>query len=103
MAVIISYKDSSGQCHWPDAPLLSEKYYAVDWTDYLSNEVDTIDTVTWTVPSGLTSMDENEVGDQARIKLRADTVGEYEVICTMTSTEGAETQKHVQKMHIEVK
>ena len=102
MAVISSYKDSSGLCHWPDAPLNSEKYYAVDWTDYLDNEVDTIGIVTWTVPSGLTNMDSNEVGDQARIKLRADTIGNYEVVCTMTSTEGAETQKHVQVMHIEV-
>ena len=102
MAVIVSYTDAEGQAHWPDAPITSEKEYAVDWTAYLVAENDTISTVSWTVPDGLTKMDDYEVSSEARIKLSADTLGNHEVKCEMNSTEGAKTQKHIQVMHIQV-
>ena len=102
MAVIESYTDSAGLAWWPDAPLDSEKEYAVDWTAYLVAENDTISTVSWTVPTGMTSKDEYEVADEARIKLSADSTGSYEITCEMNSIEGAKTQKHIQVMHIDV-
>jgi hypothetical protein len=99
---IISYKDSLGNAHWPDAPVGSAKYYGVDWGDYLTAEGDTIGTASWDVPTGLTDSDDSIVSDVARIKLSADTAGEYTVTCTITSTEGAESQTHVQKMRLKV-
>jgi hypothetical protein len=99
---IISYKDSLGRANWPDANLGSAKYYGVDWSDYLTVENDTIGVVTWTIPTGLTGSDENVVSDVARVKISADSVGEYEVSCQITSTEGVETQTTIQKMRLKV-
>ena len=102
MATIESYTDADGLAWWPSTPLTSEKFFAVDWTDYLTAENDTIGVVDWTVPTGLTNMADSEVGDQARIKLSADSVGTYEITCEMNSTEGSDTQKHIQVMNLEV-
>ena len=99
---ISSYKDSAGDCHWPDCNVGSAKYYGVDWSDYLTAESDTIGVVTWTVPTGLTGGDENVVSDVARIKLTAGTAGDYEVKCQITHTEAAETQTTIQVMHLKV-
>ena len=102
MATIQSYTDSEGLAHWPSAPLNSEKYYGISWDAYLTNENDTIGLATWVVPTGLTSMDEDVVSNQTRIKLSADSVGEYEISCSLTSTEGSDSQVHVQIMNINV-
>ena len=102
MAVIESYTDAEGLAHWPDAPEGSEKYYGIDADAYLTNENDTIGLATWTVPTGLTGTDDSIVSNQMRIKLAADTVGAYEVECSFTSTEGADSQVHIQKMYISV-
>ena len=102
MAAIESYLDASGKAFWPTCNLGSEKEYAVDWTAYLVAENDTISTVSWTVETGVTSLDEYNVSDQARIKLSADSVGSYEITCEMNSIEGAKTQKHIQVMNLKV-
>ena len=102
MAVIESYTDADGLAHWPDAPEGSEKYYGIDFDAYLTNENDTIGLATWSVPTGMTSMDEDIVSNQTRIKLSADSTGEYEIECSLTSTEGADSQVHIQKIYISV-
>lgn len=99
---ILSYKDAQGLAHWPNAQLGKETYYGVEWDDFLISENDTITAITWTVPLGLTNMDEDQVLNQARIKLSADIVGKYEVLCSIDTIESVETQLFVQKMYIEV-
>lgn len=102
MATISSVKKADGSCHWPDANIGSNKFYGVDWTTYLTAESDTIGTATWTIPTGLTDSNDSIVSNVARIQLSADTVGEYEVKCQITSTEGGETQTHIQVMNLKV-
>ena len=102
MSDIEVYEDADG-IHWPDAPLDSEKYYGILITRFLASENDSLVDVDWTVPSGLTEMDADTVGDELRIKLSADATGvNYEVICTFNTTESGDTQKFKQKMLLTV-
>lgn len=96
------YYDDEGRPHWPDASLGSEKYYPVDWTGFLVQENDTRSNVSWTVPTGLTNMDTTTDGNKVLVKLSADTVGTYEVICEIETVEDAFTQKFRQKMYLTV-
>ena len=102
MADIEPYQDSDG-IHWPDASHLSEQYYGILITRFLASENDTLVDVDWTVPAGLTEMDADEVGDELRIKLSADTVGvNYEIVCTFNTIESGDTQKFKQTMLLSV-
>ena len=100
--IIASYKDCRGDCHWPQTNIGSAKFYGVDWGEYLAHENDTITAENWIVPGGLTGSDESQVMNQARIKLAANTVGEYEVSCKINTVEAGDTQIHIQKMNLEV-
>jgi len=97
-----SYTDSEGLAHWPNTCLNTEKYYGVDWSDWLTNESDTKTSVTWTVPSGLTNMDTDTVEGVEVIKLSADSVGNYEVICTLETIDSGNTQKAIQSVWLKV-
>lgn len=95
--------DEEGRAWWqPDAELDSEKYYSVNWTTWLTNENDTIDSVVWEVPAGLVKMDEKLVGNIAAVKLQATTIGTHLVRCVMNSRENTETQKPIQTVHLKV-
>lgn len=94
--------DLDGHSYWPKTVVGSEKIYAVEWDDFLTAENDTITLTTWTVPTGLTNMDDTQVGNQSRIKLSADAAGSHEVICEIETIEGVETQKFIQVMRLEV-
>ena len=65
------YYDDDGLLHWPDAELDSENYYGIDWDDWLTAEGvnETKVTATWDVPTGLTNMDEETVGNVEYVKL----------------------------------
>jgi len=68
--------------------------YAIDWSDWLATNSDSIDTSTWSVPTGLTSESTSATADTTRIKLSGGTIGQtYEVtnvITTVTTDETAE-------------
>jgi hypothetical protein len=62
--------------------------YSVDWTAWLSAG-DTIDTVTWTVPAGLTNVQESNTATKASIKLSGGTAGQqYDVRCQIETVGG---------------
>lgn len=102
MAILISYKDALGVAHWPDCNVNSSKYYGIDWNTWLTAESDTITAITWTVPTGLVSIDERDAAGVAEIKLRADTVGEYSVTCAIDTIDGTDTQKAIQVIKLKV-
>ena len=94
--------DSGGLWHWPVAEVGEELYYGFNWTEWLNSENDSIDSVEWTVPSGLTELATALDGNYVYIKLGADTIGEYEITCTLTTSEGAATQKPIRKAWLKV-
>ena len=102
MADLEVYETSDGLVHWPDANLGSEKYYGILLTMFLAAENDTLVDVDWTVPSGLTEMETDTVGDEVRIKLSADVTGAHKIICTFDTTESGDTQKFKQVMMLNV-
>lgn len=58
--------------------------YAVDWSDWL--DTDTIASVAWTVPTGLTNDSSSETSTVATIWLSGGTVGNvYTVTCRVTT------------------
>lgn len=73
----------------PDAVL----DYQIDWGgNWLGS--DTIDTSTWTVPSGITKDDESKTTTTTTIWLSGGTVGErYAITCHITTVAGREDDR----------
>lgn len=88
--------------HWPDAYLGNDEYYAIDYSEWASEENDTVTSVTWNVPEGLHGDDSHEAGGKAFIKLRADKRGSFKVVCTLTAMEDGKQQKKVIEMILKV-
>lgn len=85
------YKDIDGE-HFPDAIKGDELFYSIMFTCWLTNEGDSVSSITWAVPDGLTLMEDFIQGGEAKAKIRADRVGSFKVICTINTNEGTETQ-----------
>lgn len=94
--------DHDGYARWPDTYQGSEEYYSIDCTDYLTKENDTLTSVAWTVPAGLTELDSQVNGNIASIKLRADTAGDYFIEFELNSSESVNTQKTKEEMRLVV-
>lgn len=68
----------------PDATL----DYEWDWTAWLAED-ETIDTVTWIVPTGITEGDTANTDQTATIWFSGGTLGEsYEITCRITTNQG---------------
>lgn len=68
--------------------------YAVDWTAWLGN--DTIDTSTWTVPTGLTKVSDSKTMKIATVWLSGGTVGqEYTVTNHIKTAAGREDERSI--------
>lgn len=76
----------------PDATL----DYGLDWSEWLEPD-DTISSVTWVVPEGVTKESENNSDTMAVIWLSGGTAGaEYEVVCRITTTNGRIDDRTIQ-------
>lgn len=76
----------------------AEKDYAVDWGPWLNG--DTIQSVTWTVPAGISKTDEEIVGTQAVIWLSGGTAGTtYSIVCRVV-TAGGRTDERTVKVKV---
>lgn len=65
------------------------KTLTVNWAAYLTSIGDTMSTVTWTVPSGLTVDAESSTATLANIRISGGTFGEtYELANVLTATNG---------------
>jgi len=61
--------------------------FSVDWTQWLDD--DTLSSVVWTVPSGITKHDENNSSYIATIWLSGGTLGQsYDIVCSITTIAG---------------
>ena len=81
----------------PDAVL----DFGVDWTAWLKDKGDTIDTVTWTLPDGVTMESGSDAtdGQVATLKLQEGTVGEsYVVECQIVTSNGLTDARSFQVM-----
>lgn len=68
----------------PDATL----DYQWDWTAWVADN-ETIDTVTWIVPTGITQGDTTKTDTTATIWLSGGTLGEsYDITCRITTNQG---------------
>ncbi len=94
--------DDDGYARWPDTYVGSEEYYAIDCGPYLTNENDTLDSVTWTLPTGLTQLDAQAVNNIAHVKIRTDSVGFYTVQFELNSIESGNTQKTLERIRLRV-
>jgi len=75
--------------------------YTIDWTAWLAG-ADTIDTVTWTVPAGITSVSQTNTTLVANIKLSGGTVGvSYDVVCTITTVGSLTEQRTLRFVIVE--
>ena len=83
---------------WPDKDPADVLDFGLDWSDQLAlaNPDDTISSVTWTVPAGLTSGAQFVVGAVATIWLSGGTAGtDYTIICRMVTSGGRTLERSV--------
>lgn len=96
-----SYEAVDGT-HFPDANIGDDLYYAIDISPWLTEEADTLTSVTWSYPKGLTSSDNFLVGMEATIKVATNTVGSFRLTCKIESTENGKTQTNAIPMMLRV-
>ena len=72
--------------HWPDADVGDQLLYGLDFTDYIADSGESVTTVTWAVDTGISNVDDFEVGAIAYIKILSDEIGTFKVTCTLTTT-----------------
>lgn len=83
---------------WPDKDPSDSVDFAVDWADQLAlvSPADTISSVTWTVPAGLTAGPQFLVGSVATAWLSGGTaVTDYTIICRIVTTGGRTLERSV--------
>lgn len=88
--------------HFPDAYEGENKIYTIDFSEWLTNEGDTLVSVNWVISDGITSDDNFLVGNTANIKVDTSTQGTYKLICTANTIEDSKTQTIVVPMVLKV-
>lgn len=88
--------------HFPDANLGDDLFYAIEFSPWLLNEADTLTSVEWTYPKGVSSSEEFLVGTSATIKVLTNKVGTFKITCKITSTENGKTQTNAVPMMLRV-
>jgi hypothetical protein len=69
--------------------------YAVDWTTWMAAG-DSLATVTWTVPSGITKVSDTTDGAKCIIWLSGGTVGQnYTLTCSIVTTDGRTDSRQI--------
>lgn len=88
-----AYRSAAG-VHWPDAVIDTEEYYAVDFTDLIETESETVDSVLWEVPDEITVMDSyiNSEYNEAHVKLNPVQAGIFKITCILNTTDTGRTQ-----------
>jgi len=98
-----NYYDGDGDLHWADAVTGEKKDYAWDLDARMTNEGDTLNTIDWTVPDGLTEVDTDLTDNVATIWLLfGATTGTYEVVGQANTTDNGATQIYKRKFLIKV-
>jgi hypothetical protein len=88
---------------WPDKRLGDKAYWQLDWTDQLGLEdpADTIATVSWVVPDGITRVSSGKLAKDAASKialiwLEGGTAGQtYAFVCTIITQNGITLERGV--------
>lgn len=83
---------------WPDKDPADVLDYGLDWSDQLAlvSPADTISSVTWTVPAGLTAGPQFLLGSVATAWLSGGTAGtDYTIICRIVTTGGRTLERSV--------
>jgi|TARA_B110000908_G_C10228649_1_gene439375 hypothetical protein len=80
------YKSTDGE-HFPDAVLGSNLFYGLDFSCWLKNEEDTLVSIEWTLPDGVTSEDDFLQGTVGNIKLSPTRTGSFVINCVITTEE----------------
>jgi hypothetical protein len=88
---------------WPDKRPGDKAYWQLDWSEQLGLEdpADTISTVTWVVPAGITRIADGKLVKDAANKialiwLEDGTAGQpYEFVCTIVTVNGITLERGV--------
>jgi len=86
MAQVVNAWQKDGKGFFFEMDKDEKKDYSLDYTDWLALISDTIATVVWTIPAGITKISEQVTGAVAKVVLRADTLGTYSCSMKLTTT-----------------
>jgi hypothetical protein len=75
---------------WPTKDPDETLDYSIDWSQVLAADDDTIDSVVWTIPVGLTKISQQEANGVATVWLSGGTqrLGGYVIACRLETTGG---------------
>jgi len=88
--------------HFPDSDLGDDLYYAIDYSCWLASENDTLESIDWIVPEGISSDESFISGTNANIKISSDTVGSFKLICNIHTVENGKQQTNAVPMILRV-
>ena len=97
-----SYVDIHGRNHWADADAGDNLYYSIDFDAWITQEGDTLSSVSWSLPPGVSSSDSYELGNKAFIKIKTPISGEYKIICMIETVDSGRTQTNTVPIWIKV-
>lgn len=96
------YTDAAG-LHFPDADKGDAVYYALDLSCLVNSEAETINSVTWVLPEGMTELDSLIVEDsEAQVKIQADKAGVFVIKAIIESIDEGRTSTNTHKIILKV-
>jgi hypothetical protein len=97
-----SYIDSAG-LHFPDADAGDSTYYALDLACLVDLEQETINSVTWEVPTELTLVESNIVnGKEAHVKITSSIPGVFRIKAIIESIDVGRTSTNTHYIILKV-
>lgn len=91
-----------GNLYFADANVGDRVYYSVDITNAMIDSAGTIDSVTWTLASGITSEDEYTTSTIAYCKINSPSIGTYKITITVDSSYNGKSATDVQVFWLKV-
>lgn len=96
------YTDAAG-LHFPDADKNNAVYYALDLSCLIDTEAETVNSVTWVLPEGMTELDSLIVeGTEAQIKIQTTKAGVFIIKAVIESIDEGRTSTNTQKIILKV-
>lgn len=96
-----SYTGIDGN-HWPDAESGDDLYYSIDFSCWLTAELDSLVSVSWAISAGITSSNDFVVDTEASIKIFSPTPGSFRAVCTIVSQDNGVEQSNTVPMILKV-
>jgi hypothetical protein len=96
-----SYTNTDG-LHWPDAEAGDNLFYSIDFSCWLHEEGELIESFEWIVPEGIDEGESFITGTTGHVELGTPSIGSFKVKCKLITSELGLVQTNVIPMILRV-